>query len=336
MDPSPSSSGAGTRTRNFRLIKADTGAGEAERAQHCSPLTRSHDRASSGRRARYARRDSDSRRARAFSSLHGFAPARGRDAGRAARHDASPPQGRRRCARAARRARTARPRRAQRRAYGPRRSRCRYGPSKDRSATSRSRNISAISKRSRSERPRRSSRHTTSVSPACRSSIARSRPERDRDAPDAESSWIATQPAARSASSCSAVVCSSVETRAYPTRRGAPFAMAWESSGRGKRVLGPSLGPFSRVSVSKPAWRRSSMLGPRRPDSGPPEPPNERRRRQRARRAAGRAEFHELCDRASSAVRVLCEFVLQGNSSSALAVRTSCVAADAENRVRRC
>ncbi len=37
---------------------------------------------------------------------------------------------------------------------------------------------------------------------------------RDRETPEAASSWMTSQPAARSASSCSAVVCSSVETRA--------------------------------------------------------------------------------------------------------------------------
>ena len=78
----------------------------------------------------------------------------------------------------------------------------------------RPRRSSITSSRWASERPSRSSFQITSVSPLVRLARVRASSGRAREAPEAFSSKIVAQPAARSASVWAAVVWSSVETRA--------------------------------------------------------------------------------------------------------------------------
>lgn len=115
----------------------------------------------------------------------------------------------------------------------------------------RSRNISAISKGSRSDRPSRSSRQMTSVSPSPTSPSARSSPGRERPAPETESSWTTLQPAVWSASSCKAVMCASVDTRAYPMSRPAPLGLRtfanFETALRATEPIFARRSPFHRV-----------------------------------------------------------------------------------------
>jgi len=75
---------------------------------------------------------------------------------------------------------------------------------------------STTSMRCLRERPKRSSRHTTRVSPGRSCSRALSRPGRDARAPLALSVKMRSQPAFSKASVCKSNVCSSRLTRAYP------------------------------------------------------------------------------------------------------------------------
>ena len=87
-------------------------------------------------------------------------------------------------------------------------------PIGDRNPTPRASRVLTTSIRCGSERPSRSSRHTTSTSPSRRNPSAAVRPGRSSLAPETVSSKIRSHSALRSASVYKAVFCSAVGTRA--------------------------------------------------------------------------------------------------------------------------
>jgi hypothetical protein len=86
----------------------------------------------------------------------------------------------------------------------------------DRNPTPRSANPRTVSIRCGNDRPNRSSRHTTNVSPGRNASITATSSGRSVRDPDAVSVHDRKHPAALRASCCNAASCSRVETLAYP------------------------------------------------------------------------------------------------------------------------
>lgn len=91
---------------------------------------------------------------------------------------------------------------------------------RDRKPTPRAASACTVETRCGIERPSRSRRGTTSVSPTRNASKHFCKPSRSSMEPESTSSKSSVHPAALRASSCGRVVWSAVETRAYPIRRG--------------------------------------------------------------------------------------------------------------------
>ncbi len=120
----------------------------------------------------------------------------------------------------------------------------------DQNPTPRPANPVTVSIRCGNDRPNRSNRHTTNVSPRRNESNAAASSDRSSREPDAWSVNTRQHPATPNASSCNAGSCTAVDTRAYPTR--CPAGLGFRGAGR-FRAGGAVVGAVSRIGALRGA-----------------------------------------------------------------------------------